>query len=368
VVVSKVDEAEPFARRVLDACRRALGPAHPQTLESMTALAHVLVVKHHKVIIAEARRYRSGVVPGEVLAAKGPAAMREAQDLLERSYGGQVRLLGPAHPAALETLDALGWLLNLEGDFAGSEFTLRQASEARCRVLGPAHPDTLRSLKSLGVTLFRLGRTDEATRLLLEVAEGHRQTFGPTHIQTSSALGVVLDKFRLTNNGTAMRDFCQRWLREILASPVDPDPYQRDRRGITLEKLALQVVMLPEPVPFDAELVIRAVREAVALDEQSDRWSFLGVVLDRTGRHQDAIQAFQTATTRPDWKGGRGFHWFGLARLRARAGDLSGASECYERGLLDQKETWIDLLHFLRDEAATLLCMHDLPAEVFARP
>jgi hypothetical protein len=213
-----------------------------------------------------------------------------------------------------------------------------------------------------------LGRTDDAIRLLLEVAEGHRQTFGPTHIQTSSAIGSLLDGFRRTSQGAAMRDFCQRWLREILASPVDPDPYQRDRRGITLEKLALQLVTLPEPVPFDAELATQAVREAVALDGQSYRWSILGVVLDRTDRHQEAIQAFQTATTRPDWTGGRGFHWFGLARLRARAGDLTVARDCYQRGLLDQKENWTGLLSFLRDEAAALLTMHDLPADVFARP
>src|SRR5207248_3476598 len=127
------------------------------------------------------------------------------------------------------------------------------------RVLDPSHPDALRSLKHLAYALGSLGRTDEAIRLSLEVAEGHRQTFGPTHIQTSSALSQVLGSFRGTKNGAAMRDFCQRWLREILASPVDPDPYQRDRRGITLEKLALHLVTLPVPVPFDAALAIQAV-------------------------------------------------------------------------------------------------------------
>jgi serine/threonine protein kinase len=363
---SQADEAESVARRVLEVRRRTLGPEHPRTLASMTALAGVLRVKHHMVMEAEMVSDRSGkLLKGrlfnEMMRARGPAAMREPQGLLERSYAGQARLLGPSHAEALETLNTLGLVLWSKGDFDGSEATLRRVSEVRSRVLGPAHPDTLRSRKLLGVALRRQGRLDEAIRLFLEVAEGDRQTFGPVHIETSSAISYLFDTLRWANRGAAMRDFCQRWLREILASPLEADPFLRERRGIRLAGLALQLVMLPEPVPFEAELAVQAVREAAALDGKSSRWSVLGVVLDRTGRHGEAIQAFQTAMTRPDWKGGSGLHWFGMARSRARNGDLSGARDCYERGLRSRFEPWPDL--FLRDEAASLFDRDDPTAE-----
>src|SRR5262249_41797611 len=127
--------------------------------------------------------------------------------------------------------------------------------------------------------------------------------------------------------------------------------YQRERRGIMLEYLALELVTLPQAVPFDADLAVNAVREAVALGGGAYAWSVLGVVLDRTGRHDEALQAFQTATTRPDWKRGSQFHWFGLARVRARAGDRAAARDCYERGLKARSDTGSHVGDFLRDEA-----------------
>jgi tetratricopeptide (TPR) repeat protein len=363
VASSTVNEAEPVARRVLDACRRTLGPAHPQTLEAMRALAHVLRVKFNKT-------YRASITPDEVLRAKGPAAMREAQDLLERSYAGQVRLLGPAHPAALETLDALGMVLLNQGDFAGSEALLQQASEGRSRVLGPVHPDTLRSLKYLAVALLRLGRMDEATRLFLEVAEGHRQTFGPTHVQTSSALSYVLDSFRRRNNWAAIRDLCERWLSDIMASPVDPDPYQRSRRAMRLGSLALTLTRLPAPVPFDAELAVRATAEAATLDGGWYGWTMLGAFHCRIGRPDEALQAFRTAARQPNWAGGNDFYWFGLAVIHARRGDLARARECYERGRAPgtKRDSWKEFVDDFRAEAAALLGLTDLPGDVVARP
>jgi tetratricopeptide (TPR) repeat protein len=258
IVSTRAAQAEPIARRVLDARRHVLGPRHLRTLSSMTSLAHVLTANWSLVINAESPRYPSGMVPDDVMRARGTPALSEALGLLRSALEGQVRALGPEHPESLATLDALGVALHLAGDFAGAVEALRRASDGNRRVWGPAHRATLQSLKCLGDSLRRLGRLDEAERLYLEVAERCRETFGPNHIQTSDALGKLFLACRRTKYAATMREVCERWLREILASPIDPDPYQRSQRGVRLRDLVLNLATLPATVPFDAALALRA--------------------------------------------------------------------------------------------------------------
>src|SRR5262249_52920114 len=152
--------------------------------------------------------------------------------------------------------------------FAGAEVVLRQAAEGRLRVLGPADPATLQSQKQLSYALRRLGRIDELTELALVVAEGHRQTFGPWHNQTFSGLNPLLTAYEKAQNWAALRDLCERWLRDILATPIDPDPYQRSRRTAMVGKLTWTLASLPEPNPCDAALAIRAAEEVAESDDE----------------------------------------------------------------------------------------------------
>jgi serine/threonine-protein kinase len=391
-----LDEAESVARRVLELRRRTFGPGHPEALASMTALAWVLRVKHHRDIEGEvvkhlSRGHENELIRArwtaatraaqdllefrshlnELIRARGPAAMREAQALLERSYAGQVRLLGPAHPETLATLDALGMVLCSKGDFATAEATLRQVAEARSRVLGSAHPDTLRSRKQLGAALRMQGRMDEASRLFLEVAEGFRETFGPTHSQTGSALRYTLDALQETNQGAAMRDLCQRWLREILASPVDPDPYQRSRRGSTLGELALRLTTLPAPVPFDAELAVLAAEEAAkqGTDLQGNHWTRLSLVHLRLGHAEQAEWALRESMKRRN--GDDYFDSMVQALIHARRGEWDEARSWFDRAARKhgRNHGWPgNDYDQVRDEVAGLLGMTDLPADDFARP
>ena len=114
--------------------------------------------------------------------------MAEALGLVEQAYAGQARRLGPVHPATLETLDVLGFVLLTKGDYEAAEAAYRRAIDGRRRSLGPGHPRTLQSTKMLGWVYSYMERWDEAIRLSHEVAEGHRQTYGLTHIQTSSTI------------------------------------------------------------------------------------------------------------------------------------------------------------------------------------
>jgi tetratricopeptide (TPR) repeat protein len=323
----------------------------------MTALAHVLRVKFDKTDKASMTR---------------SAALREAQDLLEGSCAGQVRLLGPTHPDTLETLDALGLVLLDKGEFAGAEASLRQASQGRSHVLGPAHPDTLRSLKHLAYALDALGRTDEAVRLSLEVAEGHRQTFGPGHIQTSSAFGYAVESLRRTKNSVAMRELCERWLREILASPVDPDPYQRSQRALRLGTLAYTLFFrLPAPVPFDVELAVRAATTAAEQgnDTHDNNWTRLSLVHLRLGQVERAEWALRESMKRRN--GDDCFDAVTQALIHARRGELAEARAWFERASRasgrNNGQPGIGYEE-VRDEVAALLGENDVPAGVFALP
>jgi tetratricopeptide (TPR) repeat protein len=283
--------------------------------------------------------------------------MAEALGLVEQAYAGQARRLGPVHPATLETLDVLGFVLLTKGDYEAAEAAYRRAIDGRRRSLGPGHPRTLQSTKMLGWVYSYMERWDEAIRLSHEVAEGHRQTYGLTHIQTSSPVGQLLDLLRRRGRAEERRDFCEGWARELLAMPLDPDPYQRSRRAITLQKLAIQLVTPPRPVPFDVDVAQNAVREAAALDGGWYGQTALGAVSYRTGQLEEALKAFQSAAQQRNWTGGNDLYWFARAALHARRGDLARAGECFERGRAPEMrpDPWTDIVEVFRDEAAALL-------------
>jgi tetratricopeptide (TPR) repeat protein len=331
---SNTDEAEPLARRVLETSQRVFGSAHLRTLAAMTALARVLSAKQAIFIERLVSRYPTKIVPAEVVRTEGTPSMEVARNMLERAYAGQARTLGPEDPETLETLDVLGSVLRYKADFAGAEVVLRRAAEGRLRVLGPTHPATLQSQKQLAYALRRLGRTVEVTRLAIEVTEGHRQTFGPCHIQTSSALNLLLTAHKQAKDWAAIRDLCERWLRDILATPVEPDPYQSARRASRLSQMAIELATLPEPIPFDAALAIRAAQEAAELGDLRDNdWTRLGLIYLRAGDTDKAAQAIQTSMERRN--GGDRFDWLVQAIIHARRGEMGTARAMYNRATQD---------------------------------
>jgi hypothetical protein len=326
-------------------------------MASTTALAHVIAVKQEQMLSARAARSPGGVLPDEVIRAEDPTRLNEARRLLDRAVTGQFRRLGPAHPQTLETLDTLGGVLYHLGDFAGAESVLRGVADDRRRVFGPSHPATLQSLKLWAGSLRRLGRAAEATPIFLEVAEGHRQTFGATHIQTSSALGHLFLSYERTGDWAAMGAFCERWLREILDSPVDHDPYQRLRRSITLDKLTLHLGALPGTIPFDAELAVRAAGEAMSLREGWYGHVVFGAVHHRAGHDDEALIALRLAERQRDWTGGNDLYWFVLASAHARRGDTASAVKCLEKGRNPEtkRDTWSDIVSYFRAEAEAMV-------------
>jgi serine/threonine protein kinase len=367
-LVALPEEAEPIARRVLEARRRTLGPDHPQTLASMTTLGHVLQVKLNKKLLEKLRTPPNLSLPDEVLHSLGTVPMNEAQAILEYAHAGQARRLGPDHPETLDTLHILGRVLASKADYINSERVLRRAVSGRDRVLGADHPATLASRKFLAATLQRLGQHGEAILLYAQVAEAHRRLFGSTHIQTSSALNHYLGACRAIGEFDTIREVSERWLRDLLATPIPTDSYQQSRRCIRLEHLAVYLATLPPSVPFDADLAIRAAQEAVTILGSPKAWTVLGLILHRASRFEAALEAIEASADHPGFNDGFGFYWCALARLQLHAGDFEAARASYDRSLLDESEPWLSELQVLRNEIATRLFEVDSPASTQRPP
>ncbi|WP_235963689.1 protein kinase domain-containing protein [Tautonia rosea] len=367
-LVAIPDEAEPIARRVMETRRRVLGPNDRQTLDSMTTLGHVLQVKFNKALLERFRKAPNLSLSDEVLRTLGTVPMGEAQTLLEDAYQGQTRLLGPDHPETLETLHVLGRVLYCKADHVNSERVLRQAVAGRDRVLGADHPATLASRKFLATTLQRRQQNEEAILLYAQVAEAHRRLFGSTHIQTSSALNHYLGTCRALGQFETIREVSERWLRDLLATPIPSDAYQQSRRCIRLEHLAIYLATLPASVPVDSDLATRAAQEAVTILGSPKAWSALALVLHRAGQFELALEAIQASADHPDFIGGFGFYWCALAQLQLHAGDVEAARASYERSFLDKSEPWLAELQVLQNEIATRLLEVDSPASTRRPP
>jgi len=143
----------------------------------------------------------SGADISDVPSVSGLAALQDLDILLEgfpdlrvkRSLCRQVmdarrRLLGPEHPATLETearIAAIGLELD-DYSTARDQYTILLE---RCeRIFGPRHLDTLSAAHGLAVALSYLDRPEEARPIYERVVAGRRNTLGPEDPATLSAL------------------------------------------------------------------------------------------------------------------------------------------------------------------------------------
>jgi tetratricopeptide (TPR) repeat protein len=145
------DGAETLYRRALEGYEKALGPEHPDTLDTVNNL-------------------------GLLLSDKGDYDGAEA--LYRRALAGYEKALGAEHPNTLNTVNNLGNLLSAKGDYEGAEALLRRALEGREKVLGPEHPDTLWSVLCLGNLLHAKGDYRGAEPLYRRVLESGKKALG----------------------------------------------------------------------------------------------------------------------------------------------------------------------------------------------
>ncbi len=186
-----LDGSERSFRRAYQACRRALGEGHPDTLGVAGSLAAIYVAQMR---------------------------IRESEQLLRRTV--EHWSAEAEHDLALGAF--LHWNLGVAekhlGRPADAESTLRRALDMRTRVLGEEHFETARLRSDIGLVLIDLGRLADAERELARsrelIVRGLGEENPETYIATRKLLEVWMRQGRL-QEATA-------GLRELLEKPSKP--------------------------------------------------------------------------------------------------------------------------------------------------
>ncbi|KAJ5157686.1 Tetratricopeptide-like helical [Penicillium canariense] len=165
----RYDEAKTLFLENLEVREQALGPEHPDTLES---------VSHLGLVLEELGRYK------------------EAKLMHRRVLEGYEKALGPEHPHTLASVSHLGSVLQQQGKYGESEAMHRRCLKGLERALGPEHPHTLTSISRLGFVLYRQGKHKESEAMHWRALEGYEKALGPEHpytLASASHLGLVLE-------------------------------------------------------------------------------------------------------------------------------------------------------------------------------
>jgi tetratricopeptide (TPR) repeat protein len=120
-IQGKHGEAEKLYRRSLSVREKVLGTSHPDVATNLNNLAKVLqeLGKDEQVTLAEQRaRARAGAMVG---------ALTEVEGMYRRALAIQDQTLGRDHPDTANTLNNLGAMLSVRGDFAQAEEMSRAA-------------------------------------------------------------------------------------------------------------------------------------------------------------------------------------------------------------------------------------------------
>ncbi len=200
---SHLEEAEKLCRETMETRRQVLGPEDHDTVDSMVQLARILGFESR---YDEAERLNRDALelsrrkwPQDRLTAtalslladtlthqgKYPEAEKAAREALETDR----RALGSDHPSVLRDMFNLAGILTEEQHYAEAEKVQRELIESARRVLGPQHPGTLVAMSTMAALLQEEKRFAESEKLQREVFEAQRQTLGPEHASTLLTLG-----------------------------------------------------------------------------------------------------------------------------------------------------------------------------------
>jgi serine/threonine protein kinase len=299
------EEAIQLGLRLLEAERRVLGPKHPESLTTLYYLGFVYL-QH--------------------------GDFREASDMLGSCLTDRVRLLGIDHVDSIAALHQLGVARHALGDLETAERMLTQALAGQRRSFGPRHPTSLYTLSDLALVVRDRGRNDEAVPMLREVVVGLREHHAsPFFSSARHVCANYVDALREQGDAAAIRDLCQGWVRDLLEMPREADPTVRRLKMVHQSCHAFWLSTLPEGVPFDNELAVRAAEQAAEQgDSTRDRnWTRLASVYLRLGDTERAQWAVRESIDRR--KGGDRFDWVVQALINAHRGELDQARAWFKR-------------------------------------
>jgi serine/threonine protein kinase/tetratricopeptide (TPR) repeat protein len=280
-LIGRNDEELKLNEEVLTLLRKVLGPKHSLTLTAMGNLANSYknadrydeAIKLGEEVLTLRRKVLGPEDPGTLIAMSNLAIFYdsagrydEAVKLCEEVLTLSRKVHGEEHPFTLSVMTILADAF----DPVASRWDAGRLDEAvklheevltlRRKVLGREHPDTLRSMRSLatsynnlGVALQSQGKAEEAIKLLEKALTLERKVHGEEHPDTL----------------TAMIE---------LAYPYSDLGFELEPQG-------------------KAEEAIEAWQKALELNPriQTNAPYYLGVLLQKAGKHNEAFTAYLIA-------------------------------------------------------------------------
>jgi len=161
----------------------------------------------------------------EALYRAGKAAESESRALAERAVAIKEKARGPDHLEVARSLNQLGNLLLLAGDYFAAKPVYQRALAIREAALEPPHVDLAISLHNLGLVYWQLGEFAEARPLYERALAIDEQRSGPAHPDVAHVLNNIGLLLRNLGDYAAARRHLERALaiREQALGPEHPD-------------------------------------------------------------------------------------------------------------------------------------------------
>jgi serine/threonine protein kinase len=195
----RAEDAIPLHEQTLALRRTRLGPDHPETLVSMNNLADAYrqagrladAVRMFRESLALLRLKLGSDHPDTLICLDNlggalweSGRLAEAVPLFQEAFRGFEARLGPEHPDTLVAMDSLGSASRDLGRFDDAIALFQRALALRKAKLDADHPATLTTMNNLGGAYRAAGRVDEAIAILEQALAMQRPKIGRDHPYT----------------------------------------------------------------------------------------------------------------------------------------------------------------------------------------
>ena len=212
---------QPAARRahevVLQLCAEGFAPKHWLAVDSRIAVARMDLIA--RLSLAQQKRLASAAgLDYAVQNNKHRGSLVDAQTSLRIRR----ELLGASHPDVAVSLNSLGMLHRLLGEYTEAVPMLRQAWEVRRQALGEEHPQTALSLNNLGQAYYSAGNWVEAAECFQRSLSILEKVVGPRHNAYITALNNLAVLHQDMGDHAGAEPMLRRGLELYLLAQSDP--------------------------------------------------------------------------------------------------------------------------------------------------
>lgn len=325
--VDRKNDALILREEVLALCRKISGPEHLETIRAMIALGTSYsadgraneAIPLDEEAVTLARKVLGSEHPVTIWAMDSLAAsyftagrVDEAIKLSEEVLPLAQKALGPENEGTFVAISHLADSYSSVGR-AGEALKLREkVVELTAKVSGLEHPNTLGSMQNLANSYIQVGRLEDALKVREKLFAITKQDFGPESPLTLTSMENLAASYRYMGLGNESTKLLEEvfFLRQKMDGPDRPDTrgvmielataYSESGRGQEALKLLQQLA------PIYSKHGSNSVESRIFFENY-------GFVLDRAGRQDEAIQAWQEAVRIDPISTANTTYWLGKA-------------------------------------------------------